>query len=140
MTIRSLVLAVFLLPLAFVVSAQDPATAGGGKALVGKWTGKWLSDGRSRASGDMQMELVAEADRVTGRVMFVTSATPPCLSEWQKFAGGSEGGKVSAQVDLQGRCGKVNMMFWIDPKDKDVLTGTYSSEYPDKGRIHLTRQ
>ena len=152
MRLRNLVLVVLLSVLAPSVMAQGSATAVGGNAqtstttaalaaFLGKWTGKWLSDGRSRASGDLQMELFAASpDRVTGQVTFATSATPPCSPEWQKFSGNNSGGKVSAQVDLKGRCGKVDVVFWLDPTEKNVLTGTYNGEYPDKGSIRLTRQ
>lgn len=82
MVLRNVVIAVLLSLLSPQVVGQGSTAALEGKALVGKWTGKWLSAGRSRASGDMEMELfAADADRVTGQVTFATSATPPCSSE-----------------------------------------------------------
>jgi hypothetical protein len=138
---RHIVVVLLLAAMTSPVMGQGGVAGSGGNTLIGKWTGKWLSAGKSRASGDMEMEiLLTDADRVTGQVTFTTAATPPCSREWQQYVGRTNAGKVSARVDLQGRCGKVDFVFWIDPNEKDVLTGTYTGEYPDKGSIRLIRQ
>lgn len=85
MSVRDFILAVLLLAPPSFALAQEPLMFGG-KAFAGKWTGTWLSDGRSRAIGDMQMDLyVDDADRISGQVTFTTAATPPCSQERQRF-------------------------------------------------------
>jgi len=130
--------------LAFAIVAQEPTAAAGAPSAypeLGTWKGQWESSGRSRANGQMEIEITAiDGDRVTGQVRVATSATPACSPIWEKLAGIKKGEKLYAQYDVRGRCGKADVILWIDPAEKTVIVGTYSSEYPDKGKIRLTRQ
>lgn len=89
----------------------------------------------------MEIDIFAiDGDKVIGKVRVGTSATPPCSSAWESIAGVMKGEKVFARYDISGRCGKAELTFWIDQGAKTVITGTYSSEYPDEGEIRLTKE
>ncbi len=137
-----------------IVQAQEPAKSSDPNAaaqatsnnaipaispFIGKWKGEWVSD-YGRARGQMEIEVAAiNGDSVTGQVKVGTSATPACSPAWEALLGTNKGEKISARYDLRGRCGKADLVFSIEPAG-NILIGTYTSEYPDKGNIRLTRQ
>lgn len=111
--------------------------------LTGTWKGTWESDGRSHARGHMEMEFeTLDGDRVAGRMRAADSASyhPTCSREWEQFTGTISGERVSVQYNLRGRCGNVTAIFLIDLKKNNLLSGTYTSEFPGSGKIRLTRQ
>ena len=136
----TIAVAVLLCFAAAVMAQERPTEAAKVSPLVGRWDGKWLSNGRQQARGKMEIRIDAiEGSRPIGAVRFVTSAMPPCSQEWQPFTATKEGEKFSARVDIGGRCGKVDVTFWPDPSG-NAIVGTYSGEYPDRGDIRLSKQ
>lgn len=101
---------------------------------IGKWTGEWQS--RGRPAGSMEMEVDVNGDQVIGQVK--STGSPGCSLDWAKIAGVRKGEKVFAQYNLGGRCGKVDVIYSVDP-DGRVMTGTWSSEYPGYGTFRLTK-
>ena len=129
------------------VLAQDPATPTRPDVIaplsspipvdpsIGKWIGEW--SGRSGTfGGSMEMEVDVKSDQVTGQVK--STGSRDCSLEWAKLAGVRKGEQVFAQYNLGGRCGKVDVIYSIDPEGR-VMTGTWSSEYPGYGTFRLTK-
>lgn len=108
--------------------------------IMGNWQGPWGSEVRSRAQGEMEVEMSADGgNMVTGRVKVTYKVPINCSDDWVVLTGKREDEKVIAQYDLGGRCGKIEAMFWIDPKE-EVLMGTYKTKTPSHGNFRLTRQ
>jgi hypothetical protein len=141
------VIAAALLAIPFHVLAEEPTTAARPDVIappespipadpsIGKWIGEW--SGRSGTfGGSMEMEVDVKSDQVTGQVK--STGSRDCSLEWSKLAGVRKGAQVFAQYNLGGRCGKVDVIYSIDPEGK-VMTGTWSSEYPGSGAFRLTK-
>ena len=101
---------------------------------IGKWAGDWTS--RGRPAGSMEMVVDVKADQVAGQVR--STGSPGCSVDWEKLMGVRKGEKIVAQYNLGGRCGRVDVIYAIDP-DGEVMTGTWTSEYPGSGTFRLTK-
>ena len=87
----------------------------------------------------MEMEIDVNGDQVTGKVRSTSAPYKnDCSREWEKLSGDRKGEKVFAQYDLGGRCGKVDLIFSIDPDGK-IMTGTWSSQWPSNGTFRLQK-
>ena len=124
---------------AVVGASQSTPASPSPSALVAEWDGSWSSSRYSSSNG-LQIQVDQDdGQEVRGKMKWTTRGGM-CSYNWEPFVGNKKGEEVYAQVDLGGRCGKVNVLFLLDPERKNAITGTYSAEYPDYGSIRLTKK
>lgn len=134
------------MPESITTATLDPATstriaAISSSPFIGEWRGLWESNGRSQPNKQMEIQVsLVDDNRVTGKVRVAgLLATPACSPEWERLSGIQRDGKVFAQYDLGGRCGKIDVIFLIDPAQGNAMVGTYKNAYGE-GSFRLTKQ
>ena len=87
----------------------------------------------------MEMEIDVNGDQVTGKVRSTSAPYKnDCSREWEKVAGVRKGEKSFAQYNYGGRCGKVDLIYFIYAEGR-IMTGTWSSQWPSNGTFRLQK-
>jgi len=114
-----------------------PALAHKSPAAVaaGRWVGDWYSQ---TSQNTYEVVVDVKGDRVSGQIR-PTNNVAGCSNEWAQFAGFAKGAEVVVAYRRDGRCGRTELTYTIDPAAQ-IMTGTWVSEWPAHGTFRLTRQ
>ena len=132
---RRLALAAGLFSLA-AAAQSPPVDLNVAQAVSGSWSGRWQSLRDTRSGGAMDIDLQVDGDQVSGRAK--AGIRGDCSNQWQKLSGVLKDGKVLGSYQLGGRCGKVDLVLWLEP-DNSAMTGTWTSEFPSHGTYTLRK-